>query len=295
MIDSLVLQGKIEDPKIEHAFRQVKRHKFLEGFIEPKFAYEDRAIMIKGQISSSSQPQVMALMLEALELQRGMRVLEIGTASGYNTALLCELVEQSESVYSIELERDLALKALETLEEEGYTNVSVIVGDGSKGYPDAAPYDRIIITAEANKIYPDLIKQVDGIYLTPFNFHDLVTLLVKLHSIGENKFRGSIVGYPVSFVPIRSDEISESSNKDMVKYWQILRKNISKKKINLTNENLLGLILLMISWYQADKLQNNDDYLDLIELWEIAKKPGIEDFDFFYDLNINDWQLIPIF
>ncbi|AZR73146.1 hypothetical protein BBF96_06970 [Anoxybacter fermentans] len=297
MIDSLVEEGKIRNLEVERAFRHVKRHHFLKGFVEPIDAYKDRAIMIKGNISSSSQPHVMAMMLEALELKKGLKVLEIGTASGYNAALMAEIVGQDELVYTIEIEADLAKRAARILREVGYPGVTVIAGDGRKGYPVAAPYDRIIVTAETRLIYPDWIEQLvdDGIILIPFNFFGAITVTVKLCLREDGKYRGPLVGFPVSFVPIRGVDVQESIDPEFLSCYHRLTQYLFGEGLDLNFQQTVGLVLLLITWYKKGKLNKSRDYNQLIELWKMADMPGIGDFEFEYDNTKEDWHLIPIF
>ena len=145
----------IRDTKVLRAIELVPR----ELFVDPAFedhAYKDIALPIEcGQ--TISQPYVVALMTEALRLQRSDRVLEIGTGSGYQAAVLAEIVKE---VYTVEIRKKLADRAELTLKGIGCTNVKVKFGDGYFGWEEAAPFDAIIITAAANHIPPPLIRQL---------------------------------------------------------------------------------------------------------------------------------------
>ncbi len=275
MIDTMVEEGKIRDSEIERAFRVVKRHQFLQGIVSPEDAYKDQAIMIKGEISSSSQPYVMAMMLEALDLKRGLKVLEIGTASGYNAALISEIVGRNDLVYTIELEADLAERAGHILREAGYPGVTVIAGDGRKGYPIAAPYDRIIVTAEAQSIYPALIRQLTlkGIMIIPFNFYNLLTITVKLYSLGNEKYRGSLVGFPVNFVPVRGIDVENVHTERKIEkriylHYNHLIEYLLLQDLELSNMEIIGLVLLMFIWYTEDRLKKPQDYKLLVDFLE---------------------------
>lgn len=297
LIDSMVEKGRLTDPVVEAAFRKVKRHHFLQGIVEPEGAYDDIAIMLKSQVSSSSQPSVMAMMLECLELKPKQKVLEIGTASGYNAALLSELVKQDELVYTIEVEADLAERAARILREVGYPGITVIAGDGRKGYPVAASYDRIIVTAEAKSIYPALIEQLaqGGFFLAPFNIFDLLTVPIKLTPVEENRYRGPLVGFPVNFVPIRGVDIEEQSDQEVRTHYHKLTNHLHRAGLLLNQYQMVGLFLLMISWYQLGNLRTAKDYDDLINYWKSVDYSGIKDFDFEYDNAKKDWRLIPLF
>ncbi len=297
MVDSLVKEGKIQVSEVERAFRTVKRHHFLSGIVPPVEVYKNQAIMIKGRISSSSQPHVMAMMLEELELKKGLKVLEIGTASGYNAALIAEIVGRSDLVYTMELEADLAERASQILRNVGYPGVTVIAGDGRKGYPPGASYDRIIVTAGAESIYPQLIRQLDqsGIILIPFNFYDFITITLKLRQFDVSKYRGSLVGFPVKFVPIRGMGEEKKMEKKFGLHYRRLTDNLLKSGLDISHRQIIGLVLLMIAKYNEDQLEKPRDYRNLIEQWRSADKPGIGDFEFEYNSDKDEWQLIPIF
>jgi protein-L-isoaspartate(D-aspartate) O-methyltransferase len=154
----------ISDPKVLDAMRRVPRHKFIpEYFIDS--AYEDGPLPV-GEGQTISQPYMVALMTEVLKLKKEDKVLEIGTGSGYQAAILAELCNE---VYSIERIQSLAENARAILKELGYTNVFVFVGDGTLGLKEYAPFDKIIVTAAAPKVPPTLIRQlnVDGRIVIP--------------------------------------------------------------------------------------------------------------------------------
>src|SRR5215213_4400552 len=145
----------ISDAAVLRAIDAVPREKF----VLPQYsddAYSDRAMPIScGQ--TISQPYVVAYMTEQLEVKREHRVLEIGTGSGYQAAILSQLAGQ---VFTVERYRTLAESARKTLEEQGYDNVTVVVGDGLNGLPEHAPYDRIIVTAAAETIPQALVDEL---------------------------------------------------------------------------------------------------------------------------------------
>jgi protein-L-isoaspartate(D-aspartate) O-methyltransferase len=155
MVETQLRARGIRDERLLAAMGRVPRHEF----VDPRYrdqAYEDHPLPI-GAGQTVSQPYIVALMLERLDLQPSSRVLEIGTGSGYLTALLAELAEQ---VYSIERHAQLAHQAEETLSRLNVTNVVVRVGDGSKGLPEYAPYDAIIVSAAASQVPPALFEQL---------------------------------------------------------------------------------------------------------------------------------------
>lgn len=158
MVETQLSARGIRDERVLDAMRRVPRHRFAPKPYRDQ-AYEDHPLPIgKGQ--TISQPYIVALMLEALAPRPTDKVLEIGTGSGYVTALLAELAGQ---VISIERHTSLADAARELLFEMGYRNVRVIAGDGSRGFPESAPYDVIIVSAAAPQLPQELVDQLaDG-------------------------------------------------------------------------------------------------------------------------------------
>ncbi len=155
MIEKDIRGRGITDKKVLDVMGKTPRHLFVEGHLRDA-AYEDYPLPIdEGQ--TISQPYVVALMTEALRLKPSDRVLEIGTGSGYQAAILAEIVKE---VYTIEIRKGLADKAEKRLKEMGYKNVKVKYGDGYFGWEEYTPFDAIIITAAANHIPPSLIKQL---------------------------------------------------------------------------------------------------------------------------------------
>jgi protein-L-isoaspartate(D-aspartate) O-methyltransferase len=158
MVDEQIASRGVVDARVLEAMRAVPRHEFVEH--PDRFvAYSDRALPI-GQGQTISQPYMVAAMSEALALPGQGRVLEIGTGSGYQAAILATLARE---VISVERHEALASRARERLHRLGYRNVRVMVGDGSLGWAESAPYDGIIVTAGAPAV-PDALRQqlVDG-------------------------------------------------------------------------------------------------------------------------------------
>ncbi len=192
------LKGRdINDKKVLSVMGKVKRHLFVEKSLW-NVAYNDYPLSIdEGQ--TISQPYIVALMTQCLNLKPTDKVLEIGTGSGYQAAVLAELVDQ---VYSIEMREKLAKEASLKLKELGYQNVKVKQGDGYFGWPSYAPFDAIIVTCAANHIAPPLTKQLKegGRLIIPLGntlFHQTLTLITKVK--GELKVK-HISG--VRFVPM---------------------------------------------------------------------------------------------
>jgi protein-L-isoaspartate(D-aspartate) O-methyltransferase len=163
LVRNLQASGNLRARAVEAAFLAVPRHLFLPTR-DIAEVYRDEAIMTKQQdgmpVSSSSQPAIMAEMLEQLELQRGQSVLEIGTGTGYNAALLAHLAGPRGTVVSIDLDAELVAAARRHLKAAGYERVNVVKGDGGYGYPPASPYDRIIVTAGSADVPPAWLDQL---------------------------------------------------------------------------------------------------------------------------------------
>ncbi|MBI4824635.1 MAG: protein-L-isoaspartate(D-aspartate) O-methyltransferase [Nitrospirae bacterium] len=164
MVRTQLISRGIRDERLLSAMRKVPRHLFVEEELGYR-AYDDMALSI-GQGQTISQPYMVAIMTELIELKGDERVLEVGTGSGYQAGVLAEL---SKEVYTIERVKDLSLKAERILTEIGYRNIHFRVGDGTLGLPDEAPFNRIIITAGTPSIPPPLLKQLanGGIIVAP--------------------------------------------------------------------------------------------------------------------------------
>ena len=155
MVESQLRARGIRNPRVLEAMERVPRHEFVPAGYRAQ-AYEDHPIPI-AENQTISQPYIVAIMLEALSLEPGDTVLEIGTGSGYQTALLAGLAGR---VYSIERYASLAGQAEEALTRLGCQNVSIIVGDGTQGLPDYAPFDAIVVSAAAPQIPASLFQQL---------------------------------------------------------------------------------------------------------------------------------------
>jgi protein-L-isoaspartate(D-aspartate) O-methyltransferase len=161
--EQLVARG-IRDPRVLQAMGKVPRHVFVESALASR-AYDDGPLPI-GDKQSISQPYMVALMTEALELKGDDKVLEIGTGSGYQTAILAELAR---NVFSIEKIRGLATRARATLDELNCYNVAIHVGDGTLGWAEQAPFDAILVTAASPTLPQPLLEQLtpDGRLVIP--------------------------------------------------------------------------------------------------------------------------------
>ncbi|MGQ0667012.1 MAG: protein-L-isoaspartate(D-aspartate) O-methyltransferase [Nitrospiraceae bacterium] len=155
MVDQDIIPRGIQDPAVIAAMRQVPRHRFVPARYS-LFAYIDGALPI-GHNQTISQPSLVASMTEELQLKKTDKVLEIGTGSGYQAAILAELVDK---VLTIEILEPPARQAEQTLDELGYKNVRVRIGDGYQGWPEEAPFDAIIVTAASNHVPQPLLDQL---------------------------------------------------------------------------------------------------------------------------------------
>ena len=163
LVAEVLQTSGIRDERIAAALRDVPRHLFLPH-LPPEDAYLDDAIVTKrdadGQpISSSSQPAIMAIMLDQLTLAPGQRVLEIGAGTGYNAALMRHIVGPAGTVVSVDIDADLVDRAREHLASAGYPDVTVVAADGAEGYPPGAPYDRVIATVGVSDLAPAWLDQ----------------------------------------------------------------------------------------------------------------------------------------
>lgn len=189
----------ITDPIVLQAMLAVPRHEFLPESLR-YLAYIDDPLPI-GHNQTISQPYIVALMTQVLELKPDDRVLEIGTGSGYQAAVLSELVRE---VYSIEIVQPLAVQARETLDRLGYENVYTRIGDGYRGWPEKGPFDAIIVTAAPDHVPQPLVDQltVGGRMVIPVGSYYQELLLLKKGPDG-NITRER--GIPVRFVPMTGE------------------------------------------------------------------------------------------
>jgi protein-L-isoaspartate(D-aspartate) O-methyltransferase len=228
LVDELIDGGRITSPTIERAFRAVQRHRFLREFSlwdeetsrpipvefdpeEPsddalRTIYSDEALGTRFRegmrTSSSSQPSIMADMLEALAPERGMCVLEIGTGTGYNAALLAEIVGSEGFVGTLDIDADVSAEARGALEGAGYHRVRLLARDGAEGLPQASPFDRILATVGCPDVAPAWHEQLaeGGRLVVPLEhagLHPLVSLTKRGALLD-----GIFVGW-AAFIPIR--------------------------------------------------------------------------------------------
>jgi protein-L-isoaspartate(D-aspartate) O-methyltransferase len=197
MIQEQLIAREIDDPRVLEVMGQVPRHEF----IPPEFrhlAYEDRPVAI-GHQQTISQPFMVAVMLQLLRLSNHEVVLEIGTGSGYLTALLCQLCAY---VYSIERHPNLADQAAEQLAQMGHTNVDLHVGDGSQGLADMSPYDAIIVSASVPSIPGPLrtqMRPLNSRLILPVGRRDEQILQLVRRDVDQWQVEDIL---PVRFVPL---------------------------------------------------------------------------------------------
>jgi protein-L-isoaspartate(D-aspartate) O-methyltransferase len=195
MVDQQLRARDIRSPSVLHAMLDVPRELFVPEHLRSR-AYEDSPLPI-GHGQTISQPFIVAFMTEALDVAAGDRVLEIGTGSGYQAAVLSQLAKD---VYTVEIVAPLAARARETLEAGGYRNVHVRTGNGYFGWPEYAPYDRIMVTAAPEKVPQALVQQlkIGGLMAVPVG-----TAIQELRILRRTTGGTEIIKtLPVRFVPM---------------------------------------------------------------------------------------------
>lgn len=199
MVREQIERRGVKNKNVLDAIRKVPRHKFVPVHLQ-KYAYADEPLPI-GEDQTISQPYIVAFMTEQLQLKPGYKVLEIGTGSGYQAAILGEI---SDSVFTIEIVDVLAQRAKETLENLGYKHIFVKSGDGYKGWPEQAPFDAIIITAAPTKIPQPLVKQlkIGGRMILPLGEYSQELVLLEKNNEKDVTKKPLL---PVRFVPMTGE------------------------------------------------------------------------------------------
>jgi len=199
MVEDQIERRGINTENVLDAMREVPRHEFVPDHLK-KYAYSDEPLPI-GEDQTISQPYIVAYMTEYLRLGNEDKVLEIGTGSGYQAAVLAEIVD---TVYTIEIVDVLAKNAQRTLDRLGYENVLVKRGDGYAGWPEHAPYDAIIITAAPTKIPEPLLEQlkIGGFMILPLGDYSQELVLIEKNSIKDFEQKTLL---PVRFVPMTGE------------------------------------------------------------------------------------------
>ena len=205
LVAQLTSQGFIKRQSVRQAFESVPRHLFVPD-VDVSAAYSNQPIFIRWAvgipISSSTQPQMMAIMIEQLDLEPGHRVLEIGAGTGYNAAIMARIVGDTGSVVTVDIDRDIVDEAAANLSKMGFHNVTCVRGDGFEGVPTGQPYDRVIVTVGAYDVSPHWVDQLKdgGILVAPLWFRGANL------SVALQKREGELTGLfasPCTFIPIR--------------------------------------------------------------------------------------------
>lgn len=202
LVDKLLNQGYIRTERVKDAMLKVPREEFIPPENKP-YAYADQPLPI-GSGQTISAPHMVAMICEKLDLTEGMKVLEIGTGFGYNAAVVAELLGSEGHLFTIERLESLAEQSRDNLERTGYSDkVTVITGDGTLGYPEEAPYDRIYATASAPEIPEPLKEQlkIGGKLILPVGSMDYFQELVCVERISTDEFKTRRLG-GVVFVPM---------------------------------------------------------------------------------------------
>src|SRR5215210_7049570 len=202
MVDVQIAGRGVRDKALLEAMRQVPREVFVEpGFEE--FAYEDGLLPI-GESQTISQPYIVALMIEAAEVKPGERVLEVGAGSGYAAAVMSRIADR---VYAIERHPSLGALARERFRRLGYDNIELRVGDGTLGWPDAAPFDAILVAAGGPEV-PQALKEqlaVGGRLVIPVGGEEGHQILLKVTRTGQTEYDEEELG-GVMFVPLIGEQ-----------------------------------------------------------------------------------------
>jgi len=198
MVQEQIVARGVSDPAVLRAMRTVRRHEFIPG-VPPELAYVDRPLPI-GHGQTISQPFIVAYMTQLVRPDASDRALEVGTGSGYQAAVLAEVVD---SVYTIEIVPELAQTARQRLTRMGYDNIRVRTGDGYRGWPDRAPFDVIIVTAAPERVPAPLLDQLakGGRMVIPVGAEGATQQLTLITKSDGEITRERIT--PVRFVPFR--------------------------------------------------------------------------------------------
>jgi protein-L-isoaspartate(D-aspartate) O-methyltransferase len=247
LVDALKNEGKLSSPLVEAAFRQVPRHPFIDHFyllekkdcrmkwqqVQPSMVQNTdawlRAVYANQPVvtafdedntptSSSSSPDAMAFMLDALKLGPGMRVLEIGTGTGYNAAILAHIVGDPHNIFTVEIDDALAHRARRILDQVAGQGITVYTGDGLRGYAPGAPYDRMIATGSYHKVPLDWLDQLqpEGILLMNLRGHLGACAFLKIVKTGTGKFANGTFLAGSDFMELRDSQAPSYRVTDLV-------------------------------------------------------------------------------
>ncbi len=247
LVAALKSEGKLSSPLVEAAFKQVPRHPFIDHFyllekkdrrmqwqqVQPstvqntntwlRTVYANQPIVTafdeyNTPTSSSSSPDAMAFMLEQLQLTPGMRVLEIGTGTGYNAALLAHIVGDPHNVFTVEIDEDLALRAQRILDQIVGEGITVDAGNGLRGYAPGAPYDRIIATGSYHRVPLDWLDQLQpgGILLMNLRGHLGACAFLKIVKTGPERVADGTFLAGSDFMELRNAHVESYKVTDLV-------------------------------------------------------------------------------
>lgn len=212
LVDSLAKQGILRTPKVTSAMRAVPRIKFLSPDSQSYDAVDTPLPIGFGQTISA--PHMVSIMNEALQLEVGQKILEVGAGSGWHAATIAEIIAPKGTprsewghVYTVEIVKGLAETARKNIMNAGYGDrVTIVMGDGSKGYPEKAPFDRMLVTAAAPEVPKPLVDQLklEGILLIPVGSYTMFQTLWKLTKENDGKLKQENLG-GVAFVPLTGE------------------------------------------------------------------------------------------
>ncbi|MCP4593322.1 MAG: protein-L-isoaspartate(D-aspartate) O-methyltransferase [bacterium] len=209
MVEEQIAQRGVRDRAVLEALRRVPRHEFVPRQMQSS-AYADRPLPI-GHGQTISQPYIVAFMTEALQLTADARVLEVGTGSGYQAAVLAEITPH---IYSIEIVEPLAREAARTLERHGYDTIRTRIGDGYAGWPEEGPFDAIIVTCAPGHVPPKLVEQLSpgGRLCLPVGDQGTGQILQRITRQPDGTTTEDLL--MVRFVPMTGQAERRSSNHD---------------------------------------------------------------------------------
>jgi protein-L-isoaspartate(D-aspartate) O-methyltransferase len=210
MVQRFLVENGIKDPRVLEAFRTVPRHLFIPPE-RRRLAYEDESIPI-GEAQTITPVFDVAFMTEVLDPRPTDKVYEVGTGSGYQASILGQLVKD---VYSVEIQRPLGERAAKVIKELGYKNIHTRIGDGWAGWPDAAPFDKIIVTCAPGKVPPPLVEQLKegGRMVIPLVTGDQFSQFVYLMEKRDGKLVTVKKLRPTLFVPMTGRAQREAAEK----------------------------------------------------------------------------------
>ena len=241
LVQRLKSNGSIRSAAVEAAFLNVPRHVFLPDE-DPEAVYADQVFITKFDdnnvpISSSSQPTIMAIMLEQLDLQPGHKVLEIGAGTGYNAALIGHIVGEAGSVHTLDIDEDIVVAAKSHLNNASMVNVYPICTDGYIGYADAAPYDRIILSVNAWDITPAWRDQLkpEGVIVLPLT---VASTQVSVAFVWRSDYLQSRSIHRCGFMPFRG-KFTAPEEMQMLKLMEGISAEISED-LDIQSETILN-------------------------------------------------------